>query len=77
MPKVADEVTTDDDALQQVCGGLDMVEKVRALWDEIIEKKRLDVSNQGLTDDSLTKLLKGLHMCAPAWRSLELHRGPN
>lgn len=65
MPKQAGSVDTDEDALLQVCGSEDMVEKVRALWTEMMEKKRLDVSDQGLSDDGVKRLLKGLHMYAP------------
>ena len=74
MPKQAGEVASDEDALLQVCGTEDMVERVRKLWDDMMEKKRLDVADQGLTDDGITRLLKGLHMCAPP--ASRTHRRP-
>jgi len=43
-----------------------MADKVRSLWTEMIDKQKLDLSDQGLTDDAVMRLLKGLHMCAPA-----------
>jgi len=66
MPRQATEVATDDDALIQVCGSEAMADKVRSLWTEMIDKQKLDLSDQGLTDDAVMRLLKGLHMCAPA-----------
>ena len=39
MPKQAQEIETDNDALIQVCGSEGMMEKVRALWTEMMEKK--------------------------------------
>ena len=66
MPKQAAEVKDDEAALFAVCGSDSMVERVKALWDEILERKRLDVSDQGLTDEAVMRLLKGLHMCVPA-----------
>lgn len=65
MVKQASEVATDEEAMLQVCGSESMVEKVKALWADMMEKKRLDVSDQGLSDDDVARLLKGLHMCAP------------
>ena len=50
-------------ALLAVCGSDSMVERVKALWDDIIQNRRLDVSGQGLTDEAVGRLLKGLHMC--------------
>ena len=64
MPREVAEVNTDEEALTQVCGGLAMAERVKALWADMLEKKRLDVSNQRLTDADVHSLLKGLHMCA-------------
>lgn len=64
MPKQAAEITDDEAALAAVCGGETMAEKVRTIWSDMLEKKRLDVSNLGLTDESVQRLLKGLHMCA-------------
>lgn len=64
MPKAVADVKTDEDALRQVCGGEEMAERVRVLWEDMLEKKRLDVSNQNLTDADVHNLLKGLHMCA-------------
>lgn len=52
----------DADALVQVCGGEDMADKVKKLWDEMQEKKRLDVSDQRLNDDAIQRMIKGLHM---------------
>ena len=66
MPKQASEVASDDDALLQVCGSEGMVDRVKALWTDMVEKQKLDVSDQGLNDDAVMRLLKGLHMCAPA-----------
>jgi hypothetical protein len=66
MVKQATEIATDEDALLQVCGGEAMVERVKAQWTAIMDTKRLDVSEAGLDDDAVGKLLKGLHMCAYA-----------
>jgi hypothetical protein len=63
MPKQAATITDDDTALAAVCGGEAMADRVKALWADIMEKKRLDVSDQGLDDDGVMRLLKGLHMC--------------
>ena len=65
MPKQALEIKDDEQALVAVCGSEEMAEKVKALWEDIKEKKKLDVHGQGLTDESVGKMLKGLHMCAP------------
>ena len=62
MPKQAASITDDEGALVAVCGGEAMAERVKQLWDEINEKKRLDVSNHNYTDDEVLRLLKGLHM---------------
>jgi hypothetical protein len=32
----------------------------------MMEKQKLDVSDQGLNNDTVQKLIKGLHMCARA-----------
>jgi hypothetical protein len=64
MGKQAVEIKDDEQALLAVCGSDSMVERVKSLWDDIMTKKRLDVSGQGLTDDAVGRLLKGLHMCA-------------
>ena len=66
MPKQAAEITDDEGALLAVCGSETMVKQVKDLWDDIMEKKKLDVSGQGLNDDAVGRLLKGLHMCARA-----------
>lgn len=66
MPRHAGEVQNDDDALLQVCGSEQMATKVRVLWTEMMEKQKLDVSDQGLNNDTVQKLIKGLHMCARA-----------
>ena len=60
------DIKDDEAALLAVCGSESMVDRVKALWEDIMEKKRLDVSNQGLNDDAVARLLKGLHMCASA-----------
>jgi len=64
MPKQAADITDDEGALLAVCGSESMVKMVKGLWEDIMEKKRLDVSDQGLTDESTGRLLKGLHMYA-------------
>ena len=66
MPKQAATITDDDTALVAVCGGEAMADRVKALWKDIMEKNRLDVSDQGLDDDGVVRLLKGLHMCVAA-----------
>ncbi|MDC0525520.1 hypothetical protein OAO87_00880 [bacterium] len=78
MPKQASEIKDDEAALLAVCGSDSMVDRVKSLWDDIMEKKRLDVSNQGLTDDAVGRLLKGLHMCASvaAPDALRTHESP-
>ena len=50
----------------QVTGGEATADRVEALWEEIKTKNRLDLSDQGLSDDMIGRLLKGLHMCVPA-----------
>jgi hypothetical protein len=64
MPKHVADIEDDDAALLAVCGGESMVDKVKATWEDILENKRMDVSGQGLDDDGVARLLKGLHMCA-------------
>jgi len=66
MPRQASEVNSDEDALIQVCGNESMADKVRLLWTEMMDKQKLDVSDQGLDDDAVTRLLKGIHMYARA-----------
>ena len=63
MPKTVVDIKDDESALLAVCGSESMVDRVRSTWDDIIEKKRLDVSDQHLNDEEITRLLKGLHMC--------------
>ena len=70
MPKQAADIKDDESALLAVCGSDSMMDRVKSLWEEMMEKKRLDCSNQGLTDDATGRLLKGLHMCA----RLSLHQ---
>ena len=62
MRKEVAEIKSDEDALQQVCGGLEAAERVKTLWEDMMQKKRLDCSGLNLTDDDVSKLLKGLHM---------------
>lgn len=64
MPKQASDIKSDEDALLAVCGGEGMADRVKATWEEIMEKKRMDLSGQHLNDDEVQRLLKGLHMCA-------------
>jgi hypothetical protein len=64
-PKEVLDIKTDEEALQQVCGGQETAEKAHKLWDEMHEKNRLDLSDQRLSDDEIGQLLKGIHMCAP------------
>ena len=64
MPKQALEITDDESALLAVCGSESMVSAVKGHWEDIMERNYLDVSNQGLTDEAVGRLLKGLHMCA-------------
>lgn len=66
MSAKKEEIRDDEDALLAVCGGSEMVDRVKALWKDMMDQKKLDVSNQGLSDDSVSRLLKGLHMCARA-----------
>jgi hypothetical protein len=42
-----------------------MADRVTKLWEDIKTKNRLDVSDQKLTDDAVSRLIKGLHMYAP------------
>lgn len=62
MPKAC-AIANDDEALVQVCGGESMAEKAKDLWEDIKAKRRLDVSDQHMTDDEVQRLIKGLHMC--------------
>lgn len=64
MPKQAADITDDESALLAVCGSESMVTQVKECWEAIMEKNKLDVSGQGLNDESVNRLLKGLHMCA-------------
>ena len=68
MVKQAADVKDDEAALLAVCGSDSMVERVKSLWDDITQKNKMDVSDQGLTDDAVVRLLKGLHMCVPVAR---------
>eukprot|EP00966_Prymnesium_polylepis_P278624 6437175-Prymnesium_polylepis.1 len=62
-PKEVVNIKSDKEALIQVCGGESMAEKAQALWDEMHEKNRLDLSDQRLSDEEIGQLLKGIHMC--------------
>ena len=64
-PKEVRDIKTDAEALIQVCGSESMAKKAQALWDEMHEKNRLDLSDQKLSDEEIGQLLKGIHMCAP------------
>ena len=46
MPKHALESLDDDGALLAVCGSDSMFDRVKRLWEEMLEKKRLDVSGR-------------------------------
>lgn len=50
----------------QVTGGEAVADRVEALWEEIKTKNRLDLSDQGMSDETIGRLLKGLHMCVSA-----------
>uniref|UniRef100_A0A7S4BI96 Uncharacterized protein n=1 Tax=Chrysotila carterae TaxID=13221 RepID=A0A7S4BI96_CHRCT len=50
------------DALVKICGGEDMAARVERVWEEMMEKKRIDLSGQRMTDEDFGFLLKGLHM---------------
>ena len=63
MPKQALEIKDDESALLAVCGSESMAERVKELWERIMEDKKMDVSGQGMNDDEIQRLLKGLHMC--------------
>lgn len=63
MPKQAATITDDDTALVAVCGSDAMADRVKILWEDIMDKKKLDCSDQGLDDEGVMRLLKGLHMC--------------
>ena len=65
MVKQAVEIKDDESALLAVCGTESMCERVKLLWEDIMEKKKMDVSDQGLSDEAVGRLLKGLHMCVP------------
>ena len=52
------------DALVAVCGSEAAADQVEALWADIKTKNRLDLSDQGLSDEAVGRVLKGLHMCA-------------
>ena len=49
--------------LVAVCGSDAMADRVKILWEDIMDKKKLDCSDQGLDDEGVMRLLKGLHMC--------------
>ena len=65
MVKQAVEIKDDESALLAVCGTESMCERVKLLWEDIMENKKMDVSDQGLNDEAVGRLLKGLHMCVP------------
>ena len=50
--------------LTRLVGSEDMAERVTKLWEDLIEKKRLDVSKQKLSDTEVGLLLKGLYSMA-------------
>jgi len=50
--------------LARLCGSEEMAERVKKLWADLMEKKRLDVSKQRLSDTEVGMLLKGLYSMA-------------
>ena len=52
----------EEEALSKICGGDSMSAKAQELWDEMLNKGRLDISKGRYNDEEVTNLLKGLHM---------------
>lgn len=53
-----------DGGLERLCGSLEMAEKAQKVWDDLMEKKRIDLSGQRLSDTEISSVFKGLHLLA-------------
>ena len=69
MPKQALEIKDDESALLAVCGSESMAERVKELWERIMEDKKMDVSGQGMNDDADPASAKGPAHARILWRS--------
>ena len=63
-PEVEEMSAKANEDLARLCGGEEMAERVKKLWEDLMEKKRLDVSKQRLSDTEVGMLLKGLYSMA-------------
>ena len=63
-PEVEEMSAKANEDLARLCGSEEMAERVKKLWEDLMEKKRLDVSKQRLSDTEVGMLLKGLYSMA-------------
>ena len=63
-PEVEEMSAKTNEDLARLCGSEEMAERVKKLWEDLMEKKRLDVSKQRLSDTEVGMLLKGLYSMA-------------
>ena len=54
----------DHEHLSRLCGSEGMADRVKNLWDDLMEKERLDISKQRLSDSEIGLLIKGLYSMA-------------
>ena len=62
--KVEDMSAKANEDLARLCGSEEMASRVKKLWEELMDKKRLDVSKEKLSDTEIGMLLKGLYSMA-------------
>ena len=62
--KVEDMSAKANEDLARLCGSEEMASRVKKLWEDLMDKKRLDVSKEKLSDTEIGMLLKGLYSMA-------------
>ena len=59
-----DRAVPADGGLERLCGSAETAEKAQQVWDDLMDKKRLDLSGQHLSDAEVTSIFKGLYLLA-------------
>ena len=62
--KVEDMPAKANEDLARLCGSEEMASRVKKLWEDLMDKKRLDVSKEKLSDTEIGMVLKGLYSMA-------------
>ena len=62
--KVEDMSAKANEDLARLCGSEEMASRVKKLWEDLMDKKRLDVSKEKLSDTEIGMVLKGLYSMA-------------